>query len=86
MRQRLAEARVLHRQQEDQPVGARSGVTGARLVECGHATPPKVGSVCARLGCCAPVPHDVVQVDQAPKASALQSVAHAAVLQLRVSS
>jgi len=44
-----------------------------------------VGSVCARLRFCEPVPHDLVHVDQAPKPSVTQSVAHAAVLHARVS-
>jgi len=45
-----------------------------------------VGSVWARLRCCEPVPHDLVHVDQAPKPRVMQSVAHAEVLQARVSS
>ena len=32
-----------------------------------------------------PVPHEAVQVDQAPRAEKTQSTAHVAVLQLRVS-
>jgi hypothetical protein len=44
-----------------------------------------VGSVWARLRFCAPVPHDLVQVDQAAQPLVTQSVAHAAALQLRVS-
>ena len=35
--------------------------------ECGHALPPSVGAVVERLRFCEPVPHDLVQVDQAPK-------------------
>ena len=54
-------------------------------VECGHAAPPALGPVCARLRDCEPVPHEAVHVDQAPKSPTTQSVAHAAVLQLRVS-
>ena len=53
--------------------------------ECGHALPPEVGSVCSRLRFCEPVPQDLVHVDQAPNAGTLQSTAHAATLQLRVS-
>ena len=33
---------------------------------CGHAAPPFSGSVCVRLRCREPAPHDVVQVDQPP--------------------
>ena len=65
---------------------AHAAVLQARVsAECAHATPPKVGSVVLRLRCCEPVPHDLVHVDQAPKSPTTQSVAHAAVLQLRVS-
>ena len=49
------------------------------------ALPPKVGSVWARLRYWEPVPHDLVQVDHAEKAEVAQLVAHAKVLQLRVS-
>jgi hypothetical protein len=35
---------------------------------CGHALPPSVGCDMPRLRLCEPVPHDRVQVDQAPKA------------------
>jgi hypothetical protein len=65
---------------------AHAWVLQARVsAECGHAAPPNVGSTVARLRFCEPVPHDLVQVDQAPKAGTTQSVAHAATLQLRVS-
>ena len=47
--------------------------------------PPKVGAVKERLRFCEPVPHDLVQVDQAEKAPTLPSVAQACWLQLRVS-
>jgi hypothetical protein len=53
--------------------------------ECGHALPPNVGSTVARLRFCEPVPHDLVQVDQAAHAAPTQSTAHACVLQARVS-
>ena len=53
--------------------------------ECGQALPPSVGSTVARLRFCEPVPQDLVHVDQAPNAGTLQSTAHAATLQLRVS-
>jgi hypothetical protein len=53
--------------------------------ECGHALPPNVGATVARLRCCEPVPHDLVQVDHAPKPGTEQSVAQAAALQARVS-
>ena len=52
---------------------------------CGHALPPSVGATLVRLRFCEPVPHDLVQVDQAPKEPSTQSVAHGAALQLRVS-
>jgi hypothetical protein len=42
---------------------------------CGHALPPNVGSVCARLRCCEPAPHDTVQVDQLSKVPSSQSTA-----------
>ena len=44
---------------------------------CGHALPPNVGSVVARLRFCEPVPHDLVHVDQAPNAGTMQSPLHA---------
>ena len=44
-----------------------------------------MGSVCARLRFCEPVPHDLVQVDQAAHAAPTQSSTHACVLQARVS-
>jgi hypothetical protein len=53
---------------------------------CKQATPPNVGCCSVRLRLCEPVPHDLVQVDQASKVPTTQSTAHAAVLQLRVSS
>ena len=52
---------------------------------CGHAAPPKVGGTLARLRFCEPTPHDLVQVDQAPKEPSTQSTAHGAALQVRVS-
>ena len=53
--------------------------------ECGQALPPFMGSTVARLRFCAPVPHDLVQVDQAEKAGTTQSKMHTCALQLRVS-
>jgi hypothetical protein len=53
--------------------------------ECGHALPPYVGSVVERLRFCEPVPHDLVQVDQAPKVGTTQSTGHAWALHARVS-
>jgi hypothetical protein len=53
--------------------------------ECGQATPPLVGSTVARVRCCEPPLHDLLQVDQAPKAGTTQSTGHACVLQARVS-
>jgi hypothetical protein len=44
-----------------------------------------VGSVWVRLRCCEPVPHDLVQVDQAAKTEVAQSVAQFSSLQERVS-
>jgi len=52
---------------------------------CGQALPPFVGSVKVRLRDCLPLPHDLVQVDQAVKAPMVQSTAQAALLQTRVS-
>jgi len=61
---------------------AHAAVLHARVsAECGHATPPSVGSTVARLRHCEPVPHDLVHVAQASKAGTTQSVAHAWVLQ-----
>ena len=54
-------------------------------VECGHAAPPALGPVCARLRDCEPVPHDLVHVDHAPKASLVQSAEHVCALHARVS-
>ena len=54
--------------------------------ECGHAVPPLLGSVCARLRVCEPPPHDLVHVDHAPKLSVTQSTAHACLLQSAASS
>ena len=66
---------------------AHACVLQARVsAECGQALPPNLGATVARLRFCEPVPHDLVQVDQAPKAEVAQSTAHAAALQLRVSS
>ena len=53
--------------------------------ECGHATPPCCGSVVARLRDWKPLPHDLVQVDQALNALNTQSTAHGETLQARVS-
>ena len=53
--------------------------------ECGHAAPPALGPVCARLRDCEPVPHDLVHVDHAPKASLVQSAEHVCALHARVS-
>ena len=54
-------------------------------VECGHATPPDEGSTVARLRLCEPVPHDLVQVDQALKADTTQLTAHGCELHERAS-
>ena len=53
--------------------------------ECGHTLPPSRGATFVRLRFCEPVPHDLVQVDHAPKRLTMQSVAQAASLQTRVS-
>ena len=54
--------------------------------ECAQALPPDVGCVCARLRDCEPPPHDLVHVDQLPRLSSTQSVAHAWLLHACVSS
>jgi hypothetical protein len=43
---------------------------------CGHAVPPFCGAIKVRLRDCAPVPHDLVQEDQADQSPTLQSVEH----------
>ena len=44
---------------------------------CGHSTPPNVTAVMMeRERDCAPVPHDLVHVDQAPKADVAQWIGH----------
>ena len=48
---------------------------------CGHATPPNWGATVARLRFCEPVPHDRVQVVQAPNAGTTQSTGQLWVLQ-----
>ena len=48
--------------------------------ECGQALPPFLGSTVARLRFCTPVPHDLVQVDQADQAGTTQSGAHTCAL------
>ena len=53
--------------------------------ECGHAVPPFEGSTVARLRLCEPVPHDLVQVDQALKADTTQLTAHGCELHERTS-
>ena len=53
--------------------------------ECGQATPPAVGCTFVRLRFCEPVPHDLVQVDQAIQDPTPQSAAHTWVLHARVS-
>jgi hypothetical protein len=53
--------------------------------EAVQALPPKVGGVSVRLRLCDPLAHDLVHVDQAPNAGSTQSVAHAWLLQSRVS-
>jgi hypothetical protein len=52
---------------------------------CGQAAPPTSGCVCERERLWLPVPHDLVQVVQAPKLPGTQSSGHAWALQLRVS-
>ena len=48
---------------------AHKAVLQARVsAACGHTTPPFTASTRVRLRLCEPVPHDRVQVDQAPKA------------------
>ena len=54
--------------------------------ECGQATPPADGATVARLRFCEPVPHDLVQVDQAAQLLVTQSTGHELSLQARVSS
>ena len=44
---------------------------------CGQALPPTVGCTCVRERDCAPVPHDLVHVVQAPKVATWQSTGHA---------
>ena len=50
-----------------------------------HALPPEVGAVIERARDCTPKPQDLLQELNAPQTPCTQSVAHAAVLQLRVS-
>ena len=52
---------------------------------CGHFLPPSIGGTRTRLLRCEPVPHDLVQVDQAAQPLVTQSVEHVCSLQLRVS-
>jgi hypothetical protein len=52
---------------------------------CGHASPPFAGAVLSRLRDCEPVPHDLVQTDQALKMPTTQLTGHACVLQSRLS-
>ena len=54
--------------------------------ECGHALPPNVGATVARLRFCEPAPHDLVQVDHAPKVLVTQWIGHAPCEHERVSS
>ena len=54
---------------------------------CGHSTPPNVTAVMMeRERDCAPVPHDLVHVDQALYSDTAQSCGHALVLHSRLSS
>jgi hypothetical protein len=53
--------------------------------ECGHAEPPFMGSIVARLRCCEPEPHDFVHGDQAFQAGTTQLIGHAWRLHGRVS-
>jgi hypothetical protein len=53
--------------------------------ECGQILPPNEGGLTERLRFIEPVPHDWVQVDQAPRPEYSQSMAHGFALQLRVS-
>ena len=65
---------------------AQGAALQARVsAECGHAAPPSVGSTVARLRLCEPVPHDLVQVDQALKADTTQLTAHGCELHERTS-
>jgi hypothetical protein len=71
---------LVHVDQAPKEPSAQSTAHGAALqvrlsAECGHALPPNVGATVARLRCCEPTPHDLVHVDQAPKAPSAQSVA-----------
>ena len=52
---------------------------------CGQALPPTVGCTCVRERDCAPVPHDLVHVVQAPKVATWQSAGHVCALHARVS-
>jgi hypothetical protein len=52
---------------------------------CGQALPPLVGSVVERERLCAPMPHDLVQVVEAPKLPITQSAAQACALHERAS-
>jgi hypothetical protein len=83
---------MVHVDQACQLLTTQSTAHGCELqarvsAECGQALPPKRGSTVARLRFCEPVPHDLVQVDQAAleKAEYAQSTGHACVLHERVS-
>jgi len=47
--------------------------------------PPNLGSVCERLRCCEPVPHDLVHVDQLLNLPTAQSTGQLCLLHVRVS-
>ena len=53
--------------------------------ECAHGLPPSMASMVPRVRLCEPVPHDLVQVDQAAHLPSVQSVGQLAALQARVS-
>jgi hypothetical protein len=69
----------------EQSVAQAAALQARVSAECGHALPPNVGSTVARLRCCEPTPHDLVQSDQKPKSATEQSTAHANVLHARAS-
>jgi hypothetical protein len=49
-----------------QSIGQAAALQARVSAVCGHAAPPKVGCTCVRERLWAPVPHDFVQVVQAP--------------------
>jgi hypothetical protein len=80
---------LVHAVHEDHWLITQSTAHGAALqvrvsAECGHALPPNVGSTVARLRCCEPAPHDLVQTDQVEMALTLQSAGQVKSLHERV--